>query len=54
MHYLPFQYRVDEILKLKGFDSSNSQNLKFEGHEHSENSWSERFQIPVEFLLKKE
>lgn len=53
-HYLPYQYRVDEILKLKGFDSLNSQNLKFEGHEHSENSWSERFQVPVEFLLKKE
>ncbi|MBI9042525.1 MAG: alpha/beta hydrolase [Lutibacter sp.] len=51
--YLPYQHRVNEVLTLKGFDSSNSKNLKFEGHDHSENSWSQRFQIPVEFLLKK-
>ncbi len=52
-HYLPYQNRVDEILKLKGFDASNSRNLKFEGQDHSENSWNQRFQIPIEFLLKK-
>ncbi len=51
--YLPYQYRVDGVLTLKGFDSSNSKNLNFEGHDHSENSWNQRFQIPVEFLLKK-
>ncbi|SFS71969.1 alpha/beta hydrolase [Lutibacter maritimus] len=50
--YLPYQYRVNEVLTLKGFDNSNSKNLKFEGHDHSENSWNQRFQIPVEFLLK--
>ena len=51
--YLPYQHRVDEILKLKGFDETNYKNLKFEGHDHSENSWNKRFQIPVEFLLKE-
>lgn len=51
--YLPYQNSVDEILKLKGFDEKNSRNLKFESHDHSENSWNQRFQIPVEFLLKK-
>jgi len=51
--YLPYQHRVDEILRLKEFDETNSRNLKFEGHDHSENSWNQRFQIPVEFLLKK-
>jgi hypothetical protein len=51
--YLPFQYRVNEVLQLKGYDSTNSKNLKFEGHDHSENSWNQRFQIPVEFLLNK-
>jgi enterochelin esterase-like enzyme len=50
--YLPYQNRIDEILKLKGFDEKNLRNLKFEGHDHSENSWNQRFQIPVEFLLK--
>ncbi len=51
--YLPYQHRVDEVLKLKGFDQSNSRNLKFEEHDHSENSWNKRFQFPVEFLLEK-
>lgn len=51
--YLPYQHRVDEVLKLKGFTEENSKNLKFEGTDHSENSWNQRFQIPVEFLLKK-
>ena len=51
--YLPYQHRVDEILKSKGYTSENSKNLKFEGQNHSENSWSERFQIPLQFLLNK-
>ena len=51
--YLPYQHRVDEVLKLKGYDESNSRNLKFEGQDHSENSWNQRFQIPVQFLLNK-
>lgn len=51
--YLPYQHRVDEVLTLKGFDGFNSKNLKFEGHNHSENAWNQRFQIPAEFLLKK-
>jgi len=53
-YYLLYQHRVNEVLKLKGYDESNSRNLKFEGHDHSENSWNQRFQIPVQFLLKKE
>jgi len=51
--YLPFQYRVDEILKLKGFDDSNSKNLKFEGAAHDELSWAKRLDIPFTFFLKK-
>lgn len=51
--YLPYQHRVDEVLKLKGYDESNSRNLKFKGQDHSENSWNQRFQIPVQFLLNK-
>jgi len=52
-YYLPYQHRVDEVLKEKGFNDTNYKNLKFEGHDHSENAWNKRFQIPVEFLLKK-
>jgi len=51
--YLPYQYRVVEVLKEKGYNKSNSRNLKFEGLNHSENSWNQRFENPVEFLLKK-
>ncbi|MDP3312453.1 alpha/beta hydrolase [Lutibacter sp.] len=53
-YYLPYQHRVDEVLKSKGFDLTNAQNMKFEGHDHSENSWNQRFKIPVQFLLKNE
>lgn len=51
--YLPYQHRVNEVLKQKGYDESNSKNLKFDGDDHSENSWNQRFQIPVQFLLNK-
>lgn len=50
--YLPYQHRVDEVLKQKGYNESNFKNLRFEGHDHSENSWNQRFQIPMVFLLK--
>lgn len=51
--YLPYQYRVDEVLKLKGYDTINSKNLKFENHAHDEVSWAKRLDIPLTFLLKK-
>ena len=51
--YLPYQHYVNEILKNKGFDNTNSANIKFEGHDHSENSWNKRLDIPITFLLKK-
>ncbi len=51
-YYLPFQHKVDEVLLKKGYSIKNSRNLKFEGHDHSENSWNQRLQIPIEFLLK--
>lgn len=51
--YLPYQHRVDEVLKVKGYDETNFRNIRFEGHDHSENSWNQRFDIPIQFLLKK-
>jgi predicted alpha/beta superfamily hydrolase len=51
--YLKYEYRVDEILKEKGYDSTNSKNLKFEGENHSEASWQKRIHIPIEFLFGK-
>lgn len=52
-YYPQYAEAVDAIFKSKGFDETNYKNLKFKGHDHSENSWNQRFHIPVEFLLKK-
>lgn len=52
-HYEKHQNKVDQIMKLKGFDKNNWATKKFESADHSENAWSKRFSIPLEFLLKK-
>ena len=51
--YEPFQLKVDEIMKSKGFTAKNWMTQKFEGADHSEKSWNKRLHIPLEFLLKK-
>ena len=51
--YEPFQLKVDEIMKARGFSSKNWSTQKFEGEEHSEKSWNKRLHIPIEFLLDK-
>jgi predicted alpha/beta superfamily hydrolase len=51
--YLKYEYRVDEILKEKGYNQMNSKNLKFEGENHSEASWQKRIHIPIEFMFGK-
>lgn len=51
--YEPFQLKVDEIMKARGFSSQNWTTQKFEGEEHSEKSWNKRLHIPIEFLLGK-
>jgi predicted alpha/beta superfamily hydrolase len=51
--YLKYEYRIDEILKEKGYNQMNSKNLKFEGENHSEASWQKRIHIPIEFMFGK-
>jgi enterochelin esterase-like enzyme len=51
--YIKYAYRVDEILKEKGYTQQNSRNLKFEGENHSEASWQKRIHIPIEFMFGK-
>lgn len=51
--YVKYAYRVDEILKSKGYSPQNSRNLKFEGENHSEASWQKRIPIPLEFMFGK-
>ena len=51
-YYPQYAPRVDEILKAKGYTSSDSKNLFFEGTDHSENSWNKRLDQPLVFLLQ--
>ncbi|WP_299114467.1 alpha/beta hydrolase-fold protein [uncultured Winogradskyella sp.] len=53
-HYPQYAPRVDKILKAKGYTDKNSVNLFFEGTDHSENSWNQRLDKPLEFLLGKD
>ncbi len=46
--YLPYQEKADEIIKGKG----HTNNIKFPGTDHSENSWNKRLDIPLTFLLE--
>lgn len=47
--YLPYQNQIDRILKEKNY----TKNEYFEGADHSENSWSQRLDIPLMYLLGK-
>lgn len=51
--YKPFQEKIDLIMIKKGFTEKNWITKFFSGDDHSEKSWSKRFSIPLEFLLKK-
>ena len=50
--YEPHQQRVDALVASKGYTDADWMTRKFEGKDHSEASWSERFHIPVLFLTK--
>lgn len=49
--YEPYQGAVDGIMKLRGYSPGDWQTLKFEGEDHSEESWNKRLHIPLKFLL---
>ena len=51
--YKPLQQKVDLVMKEKEFTSKNWMTKYFPGKDHSEKSWKERLNIPLEFLLKK-
>jgi enterochelin esterase-like enzyme len=51
--YAPFQKYVNSLFMNKGKVSKrNFQSRFFPGENHSEKSWSKRFEIPLQFLLK--
>lgn len=51
--YAPVQKKADQIMRLKGYNSSNWVTKAFKGEEHSEKAWAKRFSIPVLFLMKR-
>lgn len=51
--YEPLQLEVDKIMKQKGYTKENWITLKFEGENHSEDSWCKRLHIPISFIMKK-
>ncbi|PXY01878.1 esterase [Marinifilum breve] len=51
--YEPFQLEVDKTMKQKGYTKENWITLKFEGENHSEDSWCKRLHIPISFIMKK-
>lgn len=51
--YPRLQKRADYILYEAGFTTEQSMSRYFAGKDHSEKSWAERLNVPLEFLLKK-
>ena len=52
--YPPLQKKVDEVMINAGYSHGRNWTTQFfEGKDHSENSWKERFDVPVKFLLGK-
>jgi predicted alpha/beta superfamily hydrolase len=51
--YEPFQQRADAVMTAAGYTAGRDWiTRKFEGAEHSEKSWRERVELPLEFLLR--
>jgi len=49
--YKPYQLKIDQIMKLKGYTHRNWMTREFIGANHSEEAWSKRLYIPLTFLL---
>lgn len=50
--YEPFQLKVDSVMQIKGYTSSNWVTRKFPGENHSEKSWAKRLDVPLVFLME--
>jgi predicted alpha/beta superfamily hydrolase len=51
--YPPYQKQVDTIMLQKGFTPQNWKTLFFDGNDHSETAWKNRFEHPLLFLMTK-
>ncbi|MBK6545319.1 MAG: alpha/beta hydrolase [Saprospiraceae bacterium] len=53
LNYRVYQLQADQYFKENNYTEINYKSLIFKGDDHSENSWSNRFSIPIRFILKK-
>lgn len=49
--YPPLQRQVDAVMRQRGYTEANWETRFFPGKDHSERSWRERFELPLQFLL---
>lgn len=49
--YPPIQKKVDNLMALKGYNTTNWMTRFFPGEDHSEKSWNKRLDIPLAFLF---
>ncbi len=52
-YYIPFQPKIDEVMKQKGYSEKYWRTDFYPGEGHSEKSWNKRLHIPLIFLLSK-
>ena len=52
--YPEIQRRVDAVMGENGYDKTNWLTKYFPGENHSENAWSKRVNIPIEFLFTED
>jgi len=50
-YYKPYQLKIDQVIRQRGFKPQFWQTREFLGEDHSENAWKRRLNIPLEFLL---
>ena len=51
-YYKPYQTKIDQIMKEKGYNSRFWETKFFPGENHSEKAWAKRLDTPLIFLLK--
>ena len=50
--YEPYQLKIDEIMRLSGFDENKWTTRKFEGAAHNEASWNARLPDVFKYILQ--
>ncbi|MBP5561055.1 MAG: hypothetical protein J6X70_04580 [Muribaculaceae bacterium] len=49
--YAPYQDAMDELLRSMGWEAPHFVSRVFDGHQHNEQCWASRLDVPLRFLL---